>query len=248
MTSIQNDSAANSSSTQQERPKTAADRIKELFPRSTTLPPYVGGGYENPNVREAKEAARRRESRQQNSGPPQRRSDLPHMNNARQPLWNHPSIRTSFPMPVPQVEDAPPKKVAQNTSNPEMQEKLRSIVKVAAPIVGIEEAVLLTKEKTARVSRKRQMIAYFMLYYTKCTLRDAATVFGHVDHTSVKHGAERMIPVLERGPMSELETELLVGLKKLCEHYGTELPPSKHWPDEPEIAEEENPFQRMNAD
>jgi len=205
---------------------TGLDLLRSLRPQAV-MPPYVGGGHENPNVRAERIAKEKAEAEA-------RQKNLQLRDSA--PRTSHPAIRTSFPLPSSVAEVDILKRLP-----------LKEIVETAATIFEMKPSELLSKSRAQEISRPRQVVAYFMTRYAHCTIEAVAKALNFRGYSSVNHARDRMESLLEFGPTDEVERQMLVGLRKLCEHYGKPLPLSAHWPEEKATAKGKNPFGNTNA-
>ena len=261
MTSIQDDTVTASAPVVQEepaKPMTAADRIREALGRDKPpkLPTYVSGAGRtevNPNVLAAEmaaEEARKKKEAQEKALSMVGASTQAQMN-------DHPAIRTSFPPPTPRASK-PTVEVNVGTADAPMWVSPLTIVEIGARLMRVDSKELLEKGRRPHVSRCRGVLIFFLKHYTNLSMSAVGRIFD-ISSTAVIYACAKVEKLLKEGPTNDLpgpspalistmEMELLLGLRRLCQHYSKELPSSEHWPKEPPGAEYQNPFEHASAD
>jgi len=146
----------------------------------------------------------------------------------------HKDIKTVFPPPAtparqwnypsPQNILSPTSEATTVVQAPAVKLKLSAIVEAGAEIMQVRLDRLISKERSREVSHPRRAIIYFMLRYTGCSSPQAAKAMNFKDHTSCLYANRKMVEILEGGPVTHGDEQLVEGLKKLCEHFGKEFP------------------------
>lgn len=192
-----------------DKPKTAKDRIDELFPKNRELPPYVGGTKDKSPVqleKEREEAARKLRDQQR-------------------------KMEGSSVVPP----NAAMSRLGAEAKNG-MTLTPSEVVEVGAQILGVDLSDLLGGGRAQAVALPRHLITYFLVCCAGCNHTQACDALGYHYRGTIRYSLKNIENLLRYGPKKDLEVQLFAGLKKLCEHFGKSLPYSAYWSREEPLA------------